>query len=69
MALTDEQWKNYLFIQANPKGIFYEQWNHAHGCRRWFNVVRDTQTNIIYGSYRINENPPAIGSSTSETSQ
>ncbi|WP_105973234.1 sarcosine oxidase subunit delta [Streptomyces geranii] len=44
-TLTDEEWARYLFFRANPRGPFAERWNHAAGCRRWFNAVRDTGTN------------------------
>lgn len=43
-ALDDEQWADYLFMRNNPKGLHREQWNHALGCRRWFNAERDTVT-------------------------
>ncbi|PDH58924.1 MAG: sarcosine oxidase subunit delta, partial [SAR116 cluster bacterium MED-G06] len=26
----------------NPKGLFLERWRHTAGCRRWFNMARDT---------------------------
>ena len=42
--LSDEQWADYLFNRTNPRGRHDEIWNHAQGCRRWFNVVRDTVT-------------------------
>jgi len=31
---------------------------HSAGCRRWFNVVRNTATYEIRTSYRIGEEPP-----------
>ena len=40
--LSDEEWAQYLFFRDNPKGAFAERWSHSAGCRRWFNVVRDT---------------------------
>jgi len=43
-ALSDQEWAEYLFFRDNPKGVFAERWVHAHGCRRWFNAVRDTAT-------------------------
>jgi sarcosine oxidase, subunit delta len=43
-ALTDEEWAEYLFVRANPRGAHAERWCHASGCRRWFDVVRDTVT-------------------------
>ena len=58
-ALSDEAWGRYLFVRENPKGPFAERWCHTAGCRRWFNVVRDTATYAIRGSYGIGEDPPA----------
>lgn len=57
-ALSDEQWSEFLFIRNNPKGVFRERWVHAAGCRRWFNVMRDTMSHRIIASYRIGEYPP-----------
>ena len=51
-ALTDEQWADYLFYRRNPQGAHRELWNHAHGCRRWFEVERDTVSYRIESSYR-----------------
>jgi heterotetrameric sarcosine oxidase delta subunit len=34
-------------MRDNPKGWFAERWYHVHGCRRWFNLERDTATNEI----------------------
>ncbi len=42
--LTDEEWADYLFNRSNPKGAHHELWNHAGGCRRWFEAERDTVT-------------------------
>jgi sarcosine oxidase subunit delta len=42
--LSDEEWAQYLFFRDNPKGDFAERWVHTAGCRRWFNVVRNTVT-------------------------
>ena len=47
-ALSDEEWARFLFFRDNPKGAFAERWVHTHGCRRWFDVVRDTVTNEIH---------------------
>jgi len=41
-ATTDEEWSRYLFVRDNPKGVFAERWVHTHGCRRWFELERDT---------------------------
>ncbi|MFQ5936477.1 MAG: sarcosine oxidase subunit delta [Acidiferrobacterales bacterium] len=56
--LSDEQWAEYLFMRSNPKGLFLERWVHTHGCRRWFNVQRDTVTHHITAIYKIGEPPP-----------
>ena len=44
-ALTDAEWSEFVFVRANPKGRLLERWVHTQGCRRWFDVVRDTSTN------------------------
>ena len=51
IKLTDDEWAEYLFMRNNPKGNFTERWFHAHGCRKWFNVVRNTVTNEISEIY------------------
>jgi len=43
-ALDDAAWAAFVFFRDNPKGLFAERWVHSAGCRRWFNVVRDTLT-------------------------
>jgi sarcosine oxidase subunit delta len=50
-ALSDEEWAEYLFYRDNPKGPFAERWAHTGGCRRWFNVVRDTATYDVLAVY------------------
>jgi heterotetrameric sarcosine oxidase delta subunit len=59
--LSDPDWARYVFMRSNPKGPFRERWRHSAGCRRWFNVVRDTSTNKIMAVYRLGEQPPEIG--------
>ncbi len=56
--LSDQQWKDYLFIRQNPKGYLYEQWCHQHGCRRWFNALRDTRNNHLITTYPLNAPKP-----------
>jgi len=53
--LNDGQWADYLFNRTNPRGAHDELWNHAQGCRRWFNVERDTVTYKISASWPIGE--------------
>ena len=52
-ALTDAQWADYLFMRSNPRGAHRELWNHAQGCRRWFEVERDTVTYAIVASFAL----------------
>ena len=47
-ALSDEEWAAFLFFRDNPKGDFDERWVHTHGCRRWFDLTRDTVTNEVH---------------------
>ncbi len=42
-AASDEEWAQYLFVRDNPQGLFRERWVHTHGCRRWFELERDTR--------------------------
>ncbi|MGU9956723.1 MAG: sarcosine oxidase subunit delta [Arenicellales bacterium WSBS_2016_MAG_OTU3] len=58
--LSDEEWGDYLFMRKNPKGIQLEQWVHAAGCRKWFNVARDTVTYKIKHVYHIGEPEPDV---------
>ena len=61
-TLDDAAWADYLFLRDNPKGVLAERWVHAHGCRRWFNLLRDTLTYEILGSYPMGApRPDAAG--------
>ncbi len=60
-ALSDEAWADYLFMRANPKGRHRERWVHSHGCRRWFNVLRDTASHEILAVYKMGTAPPEAG--------
>ena len=55
--MSDVEWADYLFNRANPKGAYRELWVHTYGCRRWFNVERDTVTYKINRVYKICEHP------------
>ncbi len=55
--LSDEQWADYLFMRTNRKGAHREMWNHSAGCRRWFNVQRDTVSYKILDIYKLDESP------------
>ncbi len=57
--LTDAQWADYLFMRSNPKGWHLERWT-CNGCRRWFNVCRNTRTNEVAAVYKMGEKPPTV---------
>ena len=58
--ISDEERGSYLFYRSNPKGIHYERRTHDQGCRRWFNVVRDTVSDKIIKTYRMGQSKPEI---------
>jgi sarcosine oxidase, subunit delta len=44
-SVTPGQWREYLYFPANPAGPVAETWYHRMGCRRFFNLERDTVSN------------------------
>ena len=54
----DAAWADYLFYRSNPKGVHAERWLHAHGCRRWFNALRDTETDRMVATYAMGASRP-----------
>lgn len=38
-----------VYLRENAPGPQEESWYHAFGCRRWFELTRDTVTNRIEG--------------------
>lgn len=58
-ALTDAAWAEYLYTRTNPKGVHAERWVHTHGCRGWFNAVRDTVSDRILATYPAGAPRPA----------
>lgn len=57
--LSDREWAQYLFYRENPKGLFAERWVHSAGCRKWFNMVRNTISYDVLAVYAAGEQPPA----------
>lgn len=55
--ISDDEWADYLFYRRNSRGRHLEQWNHTSGCRRYFNVERDTVTYRITSVYKVGEQP------------
>ena len=56
---SDREWGEYLYFRQNRKRPQLERWFHAHGCRRWFNVARDSVTHEITAAYEMGDLPPA----------
>jgi sarcosine oxidase subunit delta len=56
--VNDAPWAEYLFMRTNRKGVHAERWMHVHGCRRWFNVLRDTVSDKIVQTYPIGDPRP-----------
>ncbi len=66
-SISDEAWGDYMFFRSNPRGIHHEMWYHAAGCRRYFNVTRNTQSYQIHETYKMGE-LPSVTASTKATS-
>ena len=59
-ALSDEEWRDFLFIRSNPRGLHAERWRHIHGCGRFFNAVRHSVSDKFIATYRAGEKKPKI---------
>ena len=58
MSLTDEEWRDFLFIRSNPKGVHFERWRHINGCARFFNAARETVGDKFLATYKAGEPRP-----------
>ena len=65
--MSDAEWAEFVFMRTNPKGVFAERWNHAAGCRRWFNMLRNTATDDILAVYGLGEEPPEVAANLPAT--
>ncbi|WP_447577183.1 sarcosine oxidase subunit delta [Achromobacter kerstersii] len=54
-TLTDAKWADYAFMRKNVRGRAREQWQHAHGCRRWFLAERDTVSHEFHGFHTFEQ--------------
>ncbi|MEM8663363.1 MAG: sarcosine oxidase subunit delta [Pseudomonadota bacterium] len=61
-ALSDEAWRDFLYVRTNAKGPHFERWRHTHGCGRYFNAVRDTTTDRILATYPAGAQKPDLAS-------
>lgn len=57
---SDEEWATYLYVRDNPRGWARERWLHAHGCRQWFNLVRNTLTHQLGPVYAMTAAKPEL---------
>ena len=61
-TLSDSDWADYLFNRRNSRGVYKELWNHAQGCRRWFEVERDTLSYEILRCYKLGSDASKVSS-------
>jgi heterotetrameric sarcosine oxidase delta subunit len=66
-GMSDAEWAGYVFQRSNPKGVHAERWNHQAGCRRWFNMLRNTATDDILAIYKVGEARPGVHASLPST--
>lgn len=64
--VSDEDWRDFLFIRANVKGPHFERWRHIHGCGRFFNAVRDTVSDRFLTTYKAGLPRPDLSSLSGE---
>lgn len=62
-ALDDAAWGDFLYTRSATKGVLAERWNHAHGCQRWFNALRDTVSDRFLTTYPAGQPRPDAGTS------
>ncbi len=67
--LSEAQWGDYVFFRSNPKGLHRERWVHSYGCRRWFNVARDTRSDRIYATYKPGDPLPEVPPESTEAAE
>lgn len=48
LEASAEEWHEAVFLRDNLCGVQRETWHHAHGCRMWLVVERDTMTHQIH---------------------
>lgn len=51
LAVSEEEWSDYIFMRRNRAGVQTEWWYHRNGCGMWFLVERDTRSNVVARTY------------------
>ena len=62
--VSEKEWADYVFLRDNIKGVVLERWCHTGGCRRWFNLARDSVTYEILAVYPMGSKPPKLQMTT-----
>lgn len=57
---TGEDFTDFLYFRANPRGLHAERWRHASGCGRFFNAMRDTVSDRFLAVYKPGEPCPTV---------
>jgi sarcosine oxidase subunit delta len=47
LEASPEEAMQRLYTRDNPRGLSWELWRHAYGCRAWLKLNRDTATHEI----------------------
>ena len=58
-ALSDEEWRDFLFIRTNARGTHFERWRHSHGCGKWFHAARCTASTSRWSGSTMSAPRPA----------
>jgi heterotetrameric sarcosine oxidase delta subunit len=58
--INDAQWAEFVFMRRNSKGVLAERWVHSAGCRKFFNMLRNTATDQILAVYKMGEDAPKV---------
>ena len=66
---SDQQWGEYLYFRKNPRGLHHEMWYHAAGCRKFFNLTRDTVSYEIQEVYLMGETPQHMSQQSNSLNQ
>lgn len=57
---SPQEWRDYLYLRANPAGPARELWLHRMGCRQYLYVDRHTVTNDVQAAVLAREAAEAI---------
>lgn len=56
-SCSDKEWADFLYFRKNPRGLHHELWQHTAGCRKFFNITRNTVTYEILETYKVGQQP------------